>query len=357
MDAKITKLRLSRMLSYDWFKIVLSAAALIVVWVLIFTMTATRIMPSQKFTVMNYVGNVALQDGEFFDKNNAAYKNGVFSYEVIEYSVEDLSANANMAGQVLQARTAVNEGDVIFAADEYDTGDITVKEVVDGDETQYEYTFGDTYLQNFLQTCFYSVYDVNVYLDEMRAFVGQYYEGGDYVTPSALNEQKIKDDFNARTKKDKRFRKAAARAQGEKDEVVRIEKYREALVKFEWYLKECVVSIPETVVQEEFFTDGRDLKGTYSINLCPTLEEGGMTVDGGKPAMHKLVNAVAYKPLTYDEEGKLTQGEATASNMNVCLFDLGGTNGGFQYESLSYIVYLIDEYVHTDMRCPEYIYA
>ncbi len=46
MDAKITKKRLGAMLSYDWLKIVGVAAAIIVVWMLIFQMTATRIMPS-----------------------------------------------------------------------------------------------------------------------------------------------------------------------------------------------------------------------------------------------------------------------------------------------------------------------
>ena len=60
MDAKITKLRLSRMLSYDWLKIIGAAAAVIIVWVLIFTMTATRITSAQTFTVHNYLGNISL---------------------------------------------------------------------------------------------------------------------------------------------------------------------------------------------------------------------------------------------------------------------------------------------------------
>ena len=60
MDAKITKLRLSRMLSYDWLKIVGTAVGVIIVWVLIFTMTATRITPAQTFTIANYLGNNAM---------------------------------------------------------------------------------------------------------------------------------------------------------------------------------------------------------------------------------------------------------------------------------------------------------
>ncbi len=357
MDAKITKLRLSRMLSYDWLKIVISTVALIVAWLFIFTVTGTEITPSQKFTVMNYVGNEGLVDGDFYDVNQAAFDSDVFSYEIIEWSVEDLSQNANMAGSLLQARTTMEEGDVLFAADADDYRDVEYREIVgDNGDTQYEYKFGDTYLQNFLQGFFYQVYNVNVYLDEMRAFLGKYYEDGDYTNPSALNEQKVKDDFNARTKKDKRFKKSAARAQGEKDEIERIQKYRDALVKFDWYLENGVVALTETLIQEGYFTDGSDLKGVYSINMCPTIEKGGMTVED-KPAMSKLMNAFSYKPLVFNEEGVLTNGEATANNMNVCLFNFSGVGSGFQYESLSYIVYLIDEYVHPDMRCPEFVYA
>lgn len=357
MDAKITKTRLSRMLSYDWIKMVITAAVLIFVWMLVFTMTATALTPAQKFSVMNYVGNVSFSNGDFYKTYEAACKNGVFSYEVIETSSEDLSIEGSSASQILQARTAVEEGDVLFVADEYDSRDIMTRESKDENgNPQYEYQFGGTYLQSFLKGYFYQVYDVNEYLDGMRAFLAQYYEDGDYRSPGELNKQKIKDDFNARTKKDKRFKKSAARAQGEKDEIARIEKYREALVKFEWYLEEGVVALTETVIEEEYFNDGSDLKGTYSINLCPTLDKGGIEVDG-KPAMENLMNAVACKPFVYDENGKLVYGDATAHNMNVCLFKFNGVGNGFQYECMPYIVYLIETYAHADVRCPEHVYA
>lgn len=357
MDAKITKLRLSRMLSYDWLKIVFTAAALVVVWLLVFTMTATAIAPSQKFNVLSYVGNNALSDGELHAVNARAMANGVFSYEVIESSAEDLSISADMAGELLQARLTVEDTDVIFVADYYDTRDIEMKEI-EGSDGEYEYQFGDTYLTNFLQGYFVYVYDVQEYLDEMRAFVARYYENGDYASPSELNEQKIKDDFNARTKKDKRFKKSSARAKGEKGEIERIQKYRDTLVKFEWYLKEGVVSLTETLLAEEYFKDGSDLKGVYSINLCPTLAKGGMTIEG-KPAMSNLLNAVSYKTVDYDDEGALIYGENSVDNMNICLFKTGNGGAGFQYENLSYVVYLIDEYVHSQIKdeCHQAVYA
>ena len=90
MDAKITKLRLNRMLSYDWLKIVGTAAAVIVAWVLIFTMTATRITSAQTFTVANYVGNNSLSTG-FTKSFNTAYADGVFSGEVIEFGTVEFN--------------------------------------------------------------------------------------------------------------------------------------------------------------------------------------------------------------------------------------------------------------------------
>lgn len=351
MDAKITKLRLSRMLSYDWLKIVLSAAAMIVVWLLVFTITGTGVMPSQQFTVMNFVGNTTLSSGEFYDLQGNAFKDNIFSYEVIEGTTVDLAQDANSASTLLQARAAIEEGDVIFVANDYDYRSVVTNKIVDEGtgETTYSYEFGNTYLQNFLNGYFHYVFDVKEYLADMRAFVGQYYE--DYQTGTGLNEQQIKDDFNARTKKDKRFKKSAARAQGQKDEVVRIQKYRDALVKFEWYLDQGVVALTETTL---VFDEDVEYTRTFSINMCPSEDKGGMTVDG-KPAMSKLLNAISYKPVFVNEENELEYGEATAENMNVCLFDFGGVADTYEYESLLFVVYTIERY--SAELCPEYIYA
>ena len=113
MDAKITKLRLNRMLAYDWLKIVGTAAAAIIVWVLIFTMTATRITSAQTFTVANYMGNNTLATG-FNKAFNSTYTGGVFTGEVIEFGTVDLTTAGDYAGQVLEARVTVEEGDVMF---------------------------------------------------------------------------------------------------------------------------------------------------------------------------------------------------------------------------------------------------
>ena len=84
MDAKITKERLSRMLSYDWLKIVGAAVAAIILWTLVFTVSATRITPSQQFTAISYFGNVSTINTKLSKSMTDAYSKDVFSYEVLE---------------------------------------------------------------------------------------------------------------------------------------------------------------------------------------------------------------------------------------------------------------------------------
>ena len=73
MDSKITKKRLSLMLSYDWVKIILTIAGLIVVWAFIFSATSTKITAAQQFSVYNYRGNNNLSR-EFYDNLEKGFK-------------------------------------------------------------------------------------------------------------------------------------------------------------------------------------------------------------------------------------------------------------------------------------------
>ena len=59
---------------------VLVAAAIIVAWTLIFTMTATRITPAQQYTVFNYEGNRPFNTTNFTKVYDDAYDRGIFSH-------------------------------------------------------------------------------------------------------------------------------------------------------------------------------------------------------------------------------------------------------------------------------------
>ena len=114
MDAKITKERLSRMLSYDWLKIVGAIVAAILVWSLIFSMSATRITPAQQFTAINYFGNVGTINTNFSKTLSNAYTNDVFSSEVLKITEVDVGGNAEYGATLMETRMATSEGDVVF---------------------------------------------------------------------------------------------------------------------------------------------------------------------------------------------------------------------------------------------------
>ncbi|MBE5739263.1 MAG: hypothetical protein E7349_00225 [Clostridiales bacterium] len=327
MDTKITKTRLSRMLSYDWLKIVGFSVAAIIVWTLIFTMTATRITPAQEFTVLNYAGNLSLSN-KFFDSYNKTIENGVFSYEVIETNNNDLTASKEYLNTVLEARFTTDEGDVLYVSLENDP-DTAYKD--ENDETQY-----NSYYQSFLNRWFHYVHRLdgeNGYFAQMESYLNMYYTNG-YTDAESLDTAKVEADFRARIKenKDKRFKKESQIEKGVQDEIVRIQKYRDALVNFNSYLAAGYVEFTEGSVTYTFESGEQTYSGMYAINLCPNVE-----------TMGGLQEYVSYYS-SYEDENGTTQYKTTAENMQIVILDLDGVAPEFKYESLLYINSVIESY-------------
>ena len=211
MDAKITKLRLSRMLSYDWLKIIGTALALIVVWAFVFNLTATAITPAQKFGVCNYLGNVQYPSG-FQTSYTQAYNDNIFSGEVLELKSTDLPASLDVAADVLQARLAMEEVDVMFVSQQPDVNTAYTVEGTDsttGEKTT-ETKYRNTYLETFLANFRFNLHDLSLdgeksFFKQMENYLNQYYTNG-YEDANSLNEEKVEEDFLARIQrtKDKR---------------------------------------------------------------------------------------------------------------------------------------------------------
>lgn len=344
MDAKITKIRLNRMLSYDWLKIVGTAAALIIVWVLIFTMTATRITPAQNFGVANYSGNASLSTG--FNKSLAdAYNNKVFTGEVLELTTVDMPQGGDHGGELLSARLTTDECDVMLISQQGDAGSAYKEEVVDPTTGEKEEVtkYRRTYLENFLAGYRFRLHDLsldgeNSFFKQMENYLNKYYANG-YEDESSLDEEKVEEDFLARIQrtKDKRYKKQAEIEKGVEESIDRMKKYRKALISFYDYLEEGVVALTKTN-----FVAGDDYKysfeGTYSINLCPSTDS--------QERMRALSSVVGYYTtyVSNEETGEVKQ-TLTAKDMNICLFDMNGEEEEFRYEGLLYVVYLIDSCV------------
>ena len=337
MDAKITKLRLSRMLAYDWLKIIGTAAAVIIVWVLIFTMTATRITPAQTFTVANYVGNNGLTSGGFSKSINQAFSNNVFTGEVMEFTTVDLTTAGDIAGQLLEARVTTNEGDVMFVSQQPnpDTA-YTVQTTDENGQTVEKTKYGHTYLETFLSGYRWRLHnldlqDENSFFKQMERYLNEYYTGG-YTDANSLDEEKVEEAFRARIKrtKDKRYKSEASIQKGIDEAIDRMQKYQKALVAFYGYLDEGLVTLTKTnytLMEGEQYA----FEGTYSINLCPD-----------ESSMGKLADVISYSVTHTTEDGEETYVNS-AKNMNVCLFDLNGEEEEFRYEALLYIVDLIEQ--------------
>ena len=341
MDAKITKLRLNRMLSYDWLKIVGTAAALILVWVLIFTMTATSITSAQQFGVCNYTGNATLSSS--FSKSYVnAYDNKVFSGEVFETKTTDLTSSGISAGEILQARMATEECDVMFVSQQASPSTAYTQEVIDpvtGEKKEETY-YRNTYLETFLAGYRFYLHDLsldgeNSFFKQMENYLNKYYVNG-YEDEDSLDEKKVEEDFLARIQrtKDKRYKKQAEINKGLQEAIDRIQKYRKALVSFYDYLDRGVVTLTKTTYTAANEND-YSFEGTYSINLCPSTDS--------KERMSSLASLVGYYT-TYvaDEETGEEKQTLTAKDMNICLFNLNGDEEEFLYEGLLYVVYLID---------------
>lgn len=326
MDAKITKTRLGRMLSYDWIKIVLFSVVAIVVWTLVFTTTATRITPAQQFTVFNYAGNVSFSN-KFYESYGNVLKNGVFSYEVIEANYNDLSVHTEYLNTVMEARLATNEGDVLYVSLEDDPDSA----YEDGEETKYL-----SYYQTFLNRWYYNVKRLdgeNGYFAELEAYLNGFYTNG-YEDADSLNEQLVENTFRARVKenKDKRFKKKSEIEKGVQDEIERIEKYRDALVDFYSYIDAGYVSYTDgkvsSGVEGEYIIDGK-----YAINICPDPETMGGVRD-----------YISYRASYVDESGN-TQYKLTADNMQIVFLNLLPDGQKiFMGENLLYVNSVIETY-------------
>ncbi len=325
MDAKVTKTRLNRMLAYDWLKIIGIALVFILVWTLIFTMTATRVISSQQFVVCNYTGNVMLGN-EYNNHLYEAKNKNVFSYDLLEINTVDMTVDESVGYQLLEARTAIDELDMMFISKQNNPNTATTNEA---GETVY----GATYLQTFLSGYQFKLHNIDDYLSGMEKYLQSYY-GDDWKT-GTLDEKKVEENFRARvaSAKDKRYKKEWEIVEGVKGEKDRLEKQRKALIDFNKYLADGWVAIETTTYLDE---NGEDIlrgKGAYSINICPSTAP--------EKTSEKLSRMVGYVITQKDEETGAEKRIVTAKDMSVCLFNSNGDEEAYRYEGLIYLTNLI----------------
>ena len=332
MDAKITKTRLEQILSYDWIKIIAVALAAILVWSLVFTMSATRITATQQFVIMNYPG--AWQGDKFSNYYKMQGKD--FSYEIIEMSpAEDLATNESQLGTLLETRFAVGTGDVMFAPNVNDPDTKTEVKDEQGNVTDTTYT---TYMAQFLNTSYFyyvarldDADEKDGYFTQMKNYLARFYEitaetdktyGAvtlSQATFGELDESAVETAFKDRieTNKDKRFKTKESIAQGVQDEIARIQSYRVAYDTFFQNLDDGLIEFTVSTVTFGEYTD----TGAYSLNVCP---------DENKA--NKLKDYVYY---TIEQENQTPL--KSAEDMNLLFLELDGLDHDFKYENVIFV--------------------
>lgn len=328
MDARITKKRLSQMLSYDWIKIIACIVAGIFLWSLIFTTTAARLNPAQTFTVYAYIGTNP-SSGFSSKIASRSYLSGGFSYDVIETNTVDLASAGNQAYTLLEARMGVQEGNAAFVAP-------CSYEIDDGKGGK----ISRTYMEDLLLRAYSSVLSFGgagenagdsktSFFTATENFLNIYYTAG-YENADSFNAKKAEDIFRNRVKaqKDKRYKTEAKIQEGINDEIARIRGYRENYLAVKGYLEEGIIKLEETTITLSYLGTSQQVTGYYSVNLCPD------------DRMENLKELICYQ----DE----TTGSYTAKNMQLVLLNLLSGKyseyGYCLYENYGFIRKIVETY-------------
>ncbi len=330
MNAKITKDRLKTMLSYDWFKIILSAFALIIGWMLVFNITATKIMDSQKLGVCNYMSNLGLENAIYTNLDDQLRK-GKLTHETLEVEAFDLAAGDTSSAEILNTYASVNMLDLIFLSQQPDTSSSYTTTDEEGNEiTAYKNTYLQTFTGGYgMMLHNLSLTDEDGYFKSLERYLNRYYTNG-YENGDGLDTAKIEEDFRVRAKGDKRYKKEKQIQKGIEGDIDRIQKYRNALLAFKGYLAEDRVEIVNVPL---IGTDDKDIwqgKGNFAINICKK--------EADSAALSKYVS---YSKEYLDENGK-TKYAVSSLNMCVCFFDSNGEEEAHRYEALVYLTNLLD---------------
>ncbi len=236
MDNKITKKRLSGLLSYDWILILVFIVIAVFVFELFFAVFGVRIQTGQNFKYyydINVTSNVETENTliNMFNKNRPFNykcseddKDKLYS-DIIELTGEIINAETN----VLSTRLSVQEGDVIFTdiATTKENPNKRACELVDTVSFPM-YSFdklladAKTYLSQFLK-------DEYNDLSQAEKFALVY-------DTNNFSVEKIHAHFTARLGNDNRFRGEANQALGREGEKNRIFTLSKEISDFEYLL-------------------------------------------------------------------------------------------------------------------------
>lgn len=319
MDARITKQRLGNLLSYDWLKMLLTAAIVVVFIVLLFMMTATRVTNAQTFSVYAYTD---LQAGKSFNSLGQTLKDQhVLSYDILETKTESFREDDRY--DIFGLRRTTGEGTVMFVSDErvYETdaagNPVTDEEgnpKIKTESALYSLAMGGAVNPDRYTAAI--VYDTQYYFDMCEDYLAGFF--GEGLTAAEPDASAVRDSFMTRNGKDKRFKTDAAREAG-------IAQERQRLID----LKE-----------DYLFVMGLFEDGTYRHTVYEGTDNDGNAYTSSLGINIGKLGRISELAYYTDAEGR-----AVTENLNlVILYNNFHEANGMLYESVTFLRYLFEEY-------------
>lgn len=323
MDAKITKQRLSNLLSYDWLKILVTIVIAVVGLILIFTMTATNPTVAQTFAIYAYTDMRA--GSESYALADKLEEKNVFSYDILKVNTESFHGNS-YTGAAYSARRAAGEGTVMFLSS-FDK---------EGNPTKESELYRNTYESVFSGGAGGGFYNPQYFLEtEIKEYLASFF--GASLT-GEIDEQAARERFLERNGKDNRFRFSNEKKEaGVLQEKARLEKLRDDYLSL-----------------QQAFADGKlrytavhgESGETQTFGWGETCPEGYYAASVDMSALREITKLYCFEYTQKAEnEGESDKTVTTEKGVNLTVFrNSRKYDYDLCYETVSFLNYLAQNY-------------
>ena len=347
MDNRITKKRLQDLFSYDWLKAVLIVLGVIIAWEFIYSVASVKLTPGQEFKIF-FDQNIYHVDSDNIAEYLSDKKNKILSYDVLDVGTESMLAEYNL----LSTRIEVDEGDIVFTDNKINEADgdqkvsIRAKEVIDANPIySYEVLLRESkkyIIDNFYKNGVIDISNEDPYNLKEASSLDQL-----ELDLANIDEQKIESVFRQRMKGDNRFRKEELIEKGIEDEKARIEKLVGDINFFSKFMQNAESVFGQNIFMrytryeqsedfnpEEYTEVVQIEKNNGRENAIYGIDMGVLSAKGGQKDASSLVKV---KTNGTDEV-------FTADNVIMMVINLKDKQPHLQYETISFIRYIIQTY-------------
>mgnify|MGYP000823389849 CR=1 FL=1 len=164
------------------------------------------------------------------------------------------------------------------------------------------------------------------YFTACESYLDKFYSGD--FRSGTLDEGAVKDNFNTRMKKDKRYKTEKQKAAGLENEKIRIENLRASYLNVLSALEKNIISIKATEIADDKNGDGKVSDDEWKTVYC--------SFD-----LSNISNITEYVTNTQQENSN--------EGLSLAIFDWSSKQYDLQFEPITYLDYLITTYHKVDL--------